>query len=96
MSYFAIKEKGDSVSNCVCIYQAKTIEDIDTDSILGSIKIWEVQEIDKVEAKKLLRKLVTKAENYEIPEKELDELLLKLRRYVSTKLSDTLFSEVTL
>jgi len=91
MPYFAIKEKGNDINDCVCICQAEIIEDIDTDSILGSIKIWEVQEIDKVEAKKLLRKLVISVQTYEMPEKELDELLLKLRRYVSMKLSDTPF-----
>jgi len=91
MPYFAIKEKDDN--DCVCICQAKTIEDIDTDSILGSAKIWGVWEINKVEAKELLRELVMRAEGYEISEKELDELLSQIVRYVAMKLSDTPFGE---
>ncbi len=88
MPYFTIKEKE---GDCVCVCQAKTIEDIDTDAILGSVKIWGVWEINKVEAKELLRELVMRAEDREISEKELDLLLRSLVRYVAMKLSDTPF-----
>ncbi len=89
MPYFMIKEKGRN--DCVCVCQAKTIEDIDTNDILGSVKIWEVQEIHITEARHLLPKLVLRAEGREISEKELDILLGSLVRYVAMRLSDTPF-----